>query len=91
MKQNHLLIQTEFQRDTIYTILIIYGHIVMLSLIGLKEHLKCPVFYLPPAYSSLYNYITDTNIDTQPITFVNFKFETRLPLKQKNAKYTQYR
>lgn len=58
-----------------------YSHVIVDSL---KEHLKCPVFYLPPAYSSLYNYITDTNIDTQPITFVNFKFETRLkPLKEK--------
>ena len=52
-----------------------YSHIVIDNL---KDHLNCPIFYLPPGYSPLYNYITDTIIECQPITFVSNNSKKRL-------------
>lgn len=66
----------EYNIDYLWT----YSHVVIDSI---KDHLQCPMFYLPPGYSSLYNYIIDTDIESQPITFINAKSEKRLePLKK---------
>jgi hypothetical protein len=52
-----------------------YSHIVVDNL---TNYLNCPIFYLPPGYSPIYNYISDTNINQEPITLVNNNSKKRL-------------